>query len=117
MPIGLASPRDVKFRAMMMIMTQLMMKIMKLLTMKMMLTMMTIASGRLRTVATSPERSLPSASVSIHSHLGFVYTHILLQQKYCNAIVAILLLCSQPCFKAYCPSSATVSIHLGFVSS
>ena len=96
------SQRCLNFRAMMMIMT--------LIMMKMMLTMMTIASGRLRTVATSPERSLPSASVSIHSHLGFVYTHILL----CNAI---LLLCSQPCFTAYCPSSASVSIHLGFVSS
>ena len=86
------SQRCLNFRAMMMIMT--------LIMMKMMLTMMTIASGRLRTVATSPERSLPSASVSIHSHLGFVYTHILLQQRYCIAIVAILLLCSQPCFKA-----------------
>ena len=91
------SQRCLNFRAMMMIMT--------LIMMKMMLTMMTIASGRLRTVATSPERSLPSASVSIHSHLGFVYTHILL----CNAI---LLFCSQPCFKAFVLCIRLIHSHL-----
>ena len=106
-PIGLASPRDVNFHAMMMMsmMMMSMMMIMPLLMMKMMLTMMTIASGRLRTVATSPERSLPSASVSIHSHLGFVYTHILL----CNAI---LLFCSQPCFKAFVLRIRLIHSHL-----